>query len=179
MITFSFIEAAQPVRGRLVYSPEDYSFGFEKDATAAYDFLKRAGVGSAPLVIDYYLQLEVSVDTGLLLYVHGLHVHHRWKQGSLPEIRPTPGMVKAHFDREMKAAVGVTLIPPNTWMTIYDPASGWVYVGPQAILAADHYVEFANNTVAALAGEKLAALWLRPQMEAPIELKSVGRQLSV
>jgi hypothetical protein len=179
MITFSFVEAAQPVRGKLVYSSEDCSFGFEKEATAAYDFLKRAGSGSAPLVIDYYLQLEVGVETGFLLYVHGLHNYHRWKQASLPGIRPMAGIVKAHFDREMKVAVGVKLVPPNTWMTIYDPLSGWVYIGPQAIPAADHHVEFADNTVAALAHDKLVALWLRPQMESPIELKSEGRQLSV
>jgi hypothetical protein len=79
----------------------------------------------------------------------------------------------------MKVAVGVKLIPPNAWATIYDSASGWVYVGPETISAADHYVEFADNTVAALAGEDLAALWLRPQMKAPIKLAPESRQLSV
>lgn len=175
MIAFSFIQEAEPIRGRLVYVPGDYSFDFEQDAAAGYDFLKRAGVGSTPLVIDHYLQMEVSVETGFLLYVHGLHGHQRWKQGLLPTIQSITGIVRAHFDRPVTAAVGVALIPPDTWTTIYDSASGCVYIGPEAIPAANQYIEFADNTVAALASDRLVSLWLWPQITSPIKLDAQGR----
>jgi hypothetical protein len=165
MITFSVIEGAEPNRGKLVYRPAEYSFDFVHTKTV--EFARRQGSPTSLLI--GYLQIEVGIETGFLLYVWGLHGHHLWKQDFLPEIRPKPGIVKAHFDREMKMGVSVRIVEHEEWISVHDPSSGWVYIGPNVVTVASDYVEFADNTVAALTGDRLVSLWLRPQLDAPID----------
>jgi hypothetical protein len=164
MISFTISDASQPLLGKLIYSLNDCSFRFENEVADTYEYLKRAGVGTAPFVIDHYLQLETGVETGCILYIHGVSVHGQWKREPLPQIDPAAGIVRAQFDREMKAAVGVRLVPPGVWVTVHDQVSGWIYMGPQAIPQTNHFIEFAENTVAALAHESLVALWLKPMI---------------
>jgi len=160
-VRFEIVDNLPPTAGTLKYITADHGFFLELDPVAA--LLHGKATASASLMVDGYLSLDVGIPSGFLYKLDGLHPQTAWRRGRLPAIQPEPCGMRARIDEELIPGVGYTLVPEGQWITIHDVASGWIYVGPEAIVPAERHIGFAANTVAALTDGQLLAIWLRPE----------------
>lgn len=160
MMRFVFSSEEKPLSGRCIYRAYEYSFDFEPDNRE--EVIQRAGEkGTTSLVIGT-LQIEVGILSAALLYAWGYHPHTSWRRDHLPPISWEKGCVKVQFDQEPIIGVSQGLAEVGEWQTTYDANTGWICVSSHRDDAGERYVEFAEDTIAGLANEKLVSLWLRP-----------------
>jgi hypothetical protein len=147
--------------GALVYRAYEYSFDFKVKSES--ELALRAGSKGTTSLVVGTLQIEVGIETGAALFVWGLHSHStQWRQVHLPRVSSQKGCVKVLFDEEPVIGVSQSLAEVGEWQTTYDEGTGWVCVSANEHDVAESYVEFADNTIAGLADEKLVSVWLRP-----------------
>lgn len=146
--------------GQLVYRASEYSFDFEPKSRA--EVARRAGREGTTSILIGTLQIEMGIETGIALFVWGLHPHAAWSRGHLPRITPRAGGVKMLLDEEPAVGISQSLAEVGEWLTTYDPNTGWLCVSSKQERQADEYVEFADNVVAGITDERLLSLWLRP-----------------
>ena len=160
MIRFLSYDCPQ-LRGQLIYRAYEYSFDFILESRA--DAAIRAGNKGLTSLVIGTLQIEIGIETRLALFVWGLHSHvSKWRQSPLPRIASRPGCLKVLFDEEPVIGVSQGLAEVGEWQTTYDENTGWICVSANEHDVAESYVEFADNTIAGLADEKLVSVWLRP-----------------
>jgi|GEM_PF-2668569 len=154
-------QAFTKLEGQLIYHSEEYSFDFRPLSHQA--LANRVGnEGTTSITIDT-LQIEVDIESGLVLYVFGYYPDKLWDLEKLPLITPQQGCIKVITDEKLKMGVSQTLADFNEWRTIYDLDSKWICISStNDLYQSAQYIEFADNIVAVLVGENLSSLWLKP-----------------
>lgn len=138
-----------PPVGRLLYSPDEYSFHTEA---------RTDGISS--LVINT-LQLELDAG-GTVLYVWGYCPHTAWRPTTAIPPTAEPGvLVATGFEVLPGASVGLT--EPDDWPVTVNARLGWVCVGQAETQENRVTVAFAPGAVAVLHESHLVAIWLRPE----------------
>jgi hypothetical protein len=157
---FYVVPEIEPLRGKLTYSYDEYSFDFE--CRSQVELRHRAGhMGETSIAIGT-LQIEVGIETGLLLYVWGYHPHTSWTEGAVAHPKSlTAGGLRVELETPLLPGVSVGLNGDTEWTTIFDPATGWIRMG---VGTSDGplVVEIADGVIAVLRNDKLEALRLRP-----------------
>ena len=162
MIRFFVESDCVPLKGELVYRAYEYSFDFKVESES--ELARRAGSKGTISVVVGTLQIEVGIETGAVLFLWGLHAHNtQWRRDRLPRISWEKGCVKVRFDQEPIIGVSQGLAEVGEWQTRYDADTGWICVSCDEGDTGERYVEFAEDTIAGLADEKLVSLWLRPR----------------
>lgn len=149
-----------PVDGVLTYLRREYSFHFEP--AAPVDLARAAGTrGTTSLAIDT-LQIEVGIETGAVLLVHGYHPYFGWRPEQLLPATPVLGSLRVRTDQQLLPGVGHRLAPEGSWVTGYDEGSGWIRVHPDPAEVDDQLVQVANGTLIGLRAGALNSVWLQP-----------------
>lgn len=161
MIHFFVESDCLPLKGELVYRPNEYSFDFKVESES--ELARRAGSKGTISIVVGTLQLEVGIETGTVLFLWGLHEHSvRWRRDRLPSISSEKSCVKVRFEQEPTVGVSQGLAEVGEWNTTYDVQSGWICVSGEERDSAQRYVEFAEGTIVGLIDEKLVSVWLHP-----------------
>jgi hypothetical protein len=151
----------EPLRGRLSYSDEEYSFRFDVDSVV--DLAARAGDSGQASVSIGSLQLEVSSRSGIVLFAWGLHPRAQWIESEVPVPQAKPGVVQ--LDAEFDPGVSIALAPVGKWKTIFDRASGWVRVAEDEGQDDDLVVEVATGVLVGERRGQLSSVWLHPSID--------------
>lgn len=162
MIRFVKTQEWSALKGVLIYRASEYSFDFEPASNI--DVIKRAGEEGTTSISIGTLQIEVGVETQVILFVWGLHSYNLWQEKSLPSIEFETGCVKVSLDEKPIAGVSLELAKVGQWITVRDPYTGWICVSLNSEDQATEYVEFAACTVAGIKEGHLVSLWLNPVM---------------
>ncbi len=151
-----------PLEGRLTYSEAEFSFRFEVSSPAEL----RENMGGTDLasVSIGTLQVEVGVVSRRALFAWGLHPKTRWNEGGLPAPDWSAGAVVMAPEADFAAGVSVRLVDVGEWVTIYDPASGWVRVSSNSA-PEDQLVEIASGILLGSNSDQLTSVWLKPELE--------------
>src|SRR5262245_22499440 len=140
---------AKPVSGRLAYLRSEHSLDLEPPPAR----------GVASLLIND-VQLEIDED-GHLMYVWGLCPHESWTTARLDPPSAKTGRLQ-YVNGTVIPGVSKRLNSGNHWPTCFDPSSGWLCIGDASVEA--DAVAFAPGAIAVLTEDKLAALWLHPEI---------------
>lgn len=156
---FEILTCHPVLRGRPHYIIEDHSFSFLMDV----DQEERCGkLGTTSFAIDT-LQLEISIESKLCLFLSGYCPLGLWKGASLSPPTNKPGSLRANYKSPLHPAIVVgidSMVPPYPW---FDTNSGWFCMGrkePQGGAAA---VEFATGCLGVVVDRKLSSLWIKPE----------------
>lgn len=151
----------EPLRGRLVYSEEEYSFGF--DIADEVGFAAReTGWGMSCLEIET-LEIEVDTGSGEAFFVSGLHPRTAWADGRCEPDRLVPGVVCFGGMFDFVSGAGVRVAGVGEWSTIYDRLSGWARVRRPGAPDDGCQVLIASGTALGLCERRLNSVWLRPE----------------
>ncbi|MBP2323573.1 hypothetical protein JOF56_003958 [Kibdelosporangium banguiense] len=158
MIKFDVV-SGHSLAGVLKYSRSDMGFFFEVSSRS--ELAARVGDrGRTSLVVDS-LQLEVSVETGEVLYVWGYCPETAWSSGSVRPPGSAIGKVVAEVDLPLEEAVSVS-ISKLPWSITYDRDSGWFRIFC-ADSQSEEVIEISPGILLGLSEAELSSIWLRPQ----------------
>lgn len=146
--------------GQLVYCQAEYSFDFVPRENELNSRVRGSRTGSISIGT---LQLEVSVETGEILFPWGLFPHTRWTDRVMVPPNTCPGRLFLADISVLVPGAAVDLPGGTEWQTHFHRESGWLYTGVGD--TADVIVEFAANAGASLTNEQLTGLWLKPIRE--------------
>lgn len=145
--------------GELVYIASEYSLDFVK--SSSFEFEGRTGSLGVGSVSIGTLQLEVSIDSGEILFPWGLFPYARWKEQVLNKPAATPGrVILLDASILLKKGVSLDISTALDWKTKIDRSSGWIYTGSDQSHGAA--VEFATNAILVLQMGAISGLWLKP-----------------
>lgn len=145
--------------GRPFFNSEDYSFNYQMDADQEERYGKK---GTTSFAIDT-LQLEVSIENMICLYISGYCPMETWQVAFLSPPAACHGLLIASYTGILHPAIAICIddmISPDPW---FDPKSGWFCMGrknPQVGAAA---VEFASGCLGVVIDKKLSSLWIKPE----------------
>jgi hypothetical protein len=145
-----------PTGGKLVYSRTDLSFAFEMSAPRASDLFSLA-MGT--------LQLDVIMNSGLVLYPWGYWPYPAWSAGAVvvPADRVVAAVRADLLEGLPPRGAGVGL-PGGSLFTTYDQDSGWIQISRQLKpTSGASAVEFAANCIMQISNEELVGLFLHPE----------------
>lgn len=164
MIRFHIQEDVPLVEGALFYRSADHAFDFEPRSRA--EVRERAGaVGVTSLSIGT-VQLEVGIETGVVLYPWGYHPRATWVAHPLSPTAARRAGLRVVSDKALEPGVSIDITGESPWLTQHDPKSGWVRLSRVgAISDAEERVEFSTGAVACIVNGAIAALWLHPRVE--------------
>ena len=149
--------------GRVVYRAADYAFDFEIQSHK--DLSDRVGQHGTTSLLIGTLQIEVSIETGLLLYVWGYCPSTQWSRATvIPAFRKS-GCVKLISSNRLEVGISEKYVKIMQWPIVYDDESGWICVGKADQPMGANWIEFATDTIAVVQGTVLYALLLRPDFE--------------
>lgn len=146
--------------GRLVYRDAEYSIDFVPSSNELIARVGSSGTGSVSIGT---LQLEVSVDTGEILFPWGLFPHTQWAHRRMAAPIALSGRLFLSDASVLAPGGAVDLPGGGAWQANFDSESGWLYFGVGH--TADVVVEFAANTGASLSSDRLTGLWLKPKRD--------------
>lgn len=147
------------LRGVLEYIQEDQAFQFSVNDPA--ELTKRLGqLGTFSLVIGT-LQLEVAVETGLLLFAHGYCPQAGWVHKPLgsPKFKKA-STVRVSPDQLPVAGTSLELASPESVAIEMDDASGWLRLRIVGGMSGT-LVLIADGIVIDLHGQGIGGVWLR------------------
>jgi hypothetical protein len=121
----------QELEGSLVYANAEHSFRF--DAGSPFELAERMGVAGVTSIAVGTLQIEVGVDSHLVLFVWGLHPRARWAEGRVAAPVYRSGIVEVSEPRDLRRGVSVGLADVNSWSSIYDSETSWLRVAPPEV----------------------------------------------
>jgi len=161
-VTFFEIDfALPPLQGALLYVQSEHSIDFEPSSLNART--TRTGVGGSASLSVGTLQIEVAVDTGLLMYPWGYHPSESWSRQPLPPVVVRSACVRCVPDVSLVAGVGYDITESGNWSTFYDDVTGWLCVTDGSLpLESVEVFEFATSVAVSLDGSRLTGLWLKP-----------------
>lgn len=164
MIRFEVNPDVKPLEGELVYRDADHAFDFVPASMGIAR--EHAGASGATSLLLGTLQLEVSAESGVVLYPWGYHPKAAWRASSLSPAAVRRGAVRALSDAPLVAGISRDVAPSARWTTSYDSKSGWVRIArSESDAVAAEAVEFAPGSVAVIERGALVELWLHPRME--------------
>lgn len=136
--------------GTPIYLLSEQSFSFEpwKDC----DFSLMIGEG--------YNSLDVCLKTKEVVHLSGLNPKERWRRGKIvPPDRKHGTLLLQNADTYLPGT-GITYA--SDWKTTFDESTGWIRLGNHLSKIPCEYVEFANNTIAAVYQGNVVTIWIRP-----------------
>jgi hypothetical protein len=159
------LEAAigvRPTGGLLRYLRHEHSFHFDP-ASPSDLLLKTGGSGVTSVLVDT-VQLEVGVETGLLLYPWGYSPETSWRTGQL--LAPTFADVGLRVKSERGLHPGVSLYANSNrnWTTTFDEENGWIRLALDD-QSGDSAFLIAESSGLELRAGALQAVWLSPVFE--------------
>jgi hypothetical protein len=145
-----------------VYVSRDHAFDFLPADTAIA--AEREGTqGRASIVLDT-LQVEVSVETGLCLWVSGYCPTTGWSSSAVEVPSIEPGGLSSLAEGGLRPGVGVRATDgvPKRW---FDPSTGWFCATGRGDLNLDakHALEIATDTIITVSDNRLIAVFVRPR----------------
>ncbi len=149
-----------PLDGVLRYLDADYAFTF--DAGSPEEVLERTGSNGITSLSVGTLQIEVGVETGVALFVWGLHPRATWQYRQLGAPAFVPGGVRVDAAETLRRGVSVQIAAVATWATWFDNETGWVRIAADPVSSSDQEVLVATGVVLGLSENQLDSLWLQP-----------------
>jgi len=146
---FSFIERDWKFNGELLYIHDEYSLCYIPFSTNV----------SVSILCGGYTSLDTICETGSIVHISGLNSNHIWIPAKLEMPKSKRGELIAHFDKPPLKGTGVDY--DRSWRTYYDKNSHCICIGNPSVKDSDFCIEFANEIVAVLNGERLIAIWAK------------------
>lgn len=152
-VNFSFQAVFEKEKFNAVpfYSFSDSSFGCEPFCS------------DCSIMIDKsYTALEMSLLDNTICGISGYNPKEKWikEKLSYPKTKAICGQLRlAKID---SVPSGSAFTYNREWSTFFDPESKVVCIGDTQLNPEMILVEFCNNMIAALLGDKLVSLWLLP-----------------
>ncbi|MFW6638504.1 hypothetical protein ACOALZ_00515 [Nocardiopsis algeriensis] len=152
------VKEGSPLRGGLKYLTSEQSLFYEVRDRAELE--ERAGMeGVTSLVVDT-LQLELSVESGELLFAWGYFPMPSWESASLAIPSFSTGRIFAAPNVKFMEGVSVRA-SSSDWRIEYDSRAGLLNVRSGS--AADlKFVQIAEGVVLGVGSGKLLSIWLKP-----------------
>lgn len=151
MIEQFSIQEGNPIKGKLIYDPDELSFDFiglqhEENMD-----------NEAALAVASTLQLAVSSESGRILYPWGYFPLNNLRKANLSIPRSAPGKVEVS-STELKSGITYTTSLDNSDELLYDPMKKIVVIGdsqfsPLIVVADGLYLGIDSNGT-------LHSLWL-------------------
>jgi hypothetical protein len=161
MIRFDATVNVPPLQGILLYVRSEHSIDFELDVRVERTSTTR--LESNASLAAGTLQLEVAVDTNLLLYPWGYLPSDRWIRRRLPHVTTRSARVRCIADVPLVAGVSTDLEALREWTACYDVVTGWLCVVEHfPALDGIEVFEFATSAAVSLDGDRLTGLWMKP-----------------
>lgn len=152
-----------PIDGTLVYREADHAFDFEPRSQAEVE--ERVGDDGVTSLALGSLQLEVGVETGIVLYPWGYHPRVMWRQTTLPSVAARQGALRISVDNPLEAGVSLDITGGRQWTTLHDAVSAWVcIVRDTNLVAPPDLIKFSNGAIAGIDAGSLVVLWLHPMI---------------
>ena len=158
---FRIDKADAPIRGTLAFVEADHAFDFR---LAEAELPQNMGTKGSTSLLVGSLQIEIDIETGRLMFVWGYHPKATWRQGQVNVSDIYPGEITL-VEPNLEVGISEPFVELGEWPTIYDPDSGWVFLGADPEAEPVEAIEFAQNTVAGLSRDNITALWLKPSFE--------------
>ena len=111
------------------------------------------------------LQIEVGVESGLVLFVWGLHPTTSWKRESVGPPKPPLAGLRVESDESLRRGVSLSLAAVGAWETNFDEESGWVRIARDPTCASAVEVAVATGVVLGVTDGHLDSVWLQPVFE--------------
>ena len=111
------------------------------------------------------LQVEVGIESGLVLFAWGLHPKTKWKHESIGQPRPSLAGIRVESAQPLRRGVSLTLAGVGDWDTSYDDKSGWVRIARDPTHASALEAAVATGVVLGVTGGELDSIWLQPIFE--------------
>jgi hypothetical protein len=143
----------RPLEGLPTFVERDHAFNFKPAL--------REPRGRTSLAFGT-LQIEVSVETGRLLYVWGYAPVSGWRRDRVVTPEIVAGSVQV-MDMQLIRGVSVGVVKDP--IKVFDPETGWFCASVPALQNSDRTVngiEFATDTIAVVHGDELMAVMVRP-----------------
>lgn len=156
-------EEGSPLEGVLKYSAEDYSLRFELNPLR--DRPARLGVSGLASIMIGTLQLEVDIESRLLLFAWGLHPKTLWIDGSGAPHDAHPGRVKVGKGVRLQEGVAIPMSRVGEWSTIYDSKSKWARLTKDFNIPDEIQVTISSGVVIGLRQKYLNSVWMYPLLE--------------
>ena len=153
------IEPGDALGGSLYYVGSEYSFRF--DVGSPVDIEDRATNASVSSLLIGTLQINVAIETGILLYVWGYHPNLQWQTETLENPKYESGIVRLDHPETLRKGVSLGIAKVGDWTTISDPDSGWIRVASSERLD-ERQVLIASDVVLGISDSELCSVWLRP-----------------
>lgn len=150
-----------PLEGALSYIESDHAFNFTPSSRQA--LLSRVGdLGTTSLSIGT-LQIEVAVQTGIVLFVWGYLPKPHWKAGTVKVGTAVPGVVRVVDSPVLESGVSVDLASRSNPAITYDHNTGWIRVSAQTGSSMEDEILVATSTVLCLSHSELDSVLLHPE----------------
>ncbi|MGA9345558.1 MAG: hypothetical protein WBV37_10700 [Nocardioidaceae bacterium] len=141
----------------------EYSFAF--DVASPADLHERLGHSGVTSLSVGTLQLEVAIESRLLLFAWGLHPREAWSCRAIGRPEATSGAVRVEGDIPLKRGVTVPLAAVGEWTTEFDEGTGWLRIAEDPDRRNDDLALLATGVVVGLSDGRLTSLWLAPSFE--------------
>jgi|SRR5215472_13217011 len=163
MISLTAVANERPLEGILRYITAEHSFIFEPTSPA--DVQARSGLSGVTSLSVGTLQIEIGVDTRLVLFVWGLHPRTTWNMQPIGRPNPEKASVSVEMQVPLLRGVTVPIAPVGAWATSFDEITGWVRVARDANFASERELLVASGITLGLTNGGLDSLWLHPVFE--------------
>ena len=160
---FLLLPDLAPLSGLLRYVEPEHSFNF--DAGSPADLQRRTGRAGVTSMSIGTLQLEVGIESGLVLFAWGLHPSISWNRESIGRPHTVPGGLRVESELPLQRGVSLALAPVGAWVTSFDEASGWVRISQDPNHASAVEVAVATGVALGVTDGRLDAVWLEPIFE--------------
>ena len=146
--------------GILFYLESERSFDFE--TLAPMDLARMRGEsGVCSIQVGASLQLEVGVETGLLLFAWGYCPYESWQKMALDAPTLEDGQVVVRTRHGLNRGVSHK-VGDDEWCFAWDPESTW-FRASRGQLGEDRVIQFASGCSIGLNSRgTLSSVWLNP-----------------
>lgn len=147
------VEQGQPLVGKLVYRAAEYAFATEP----------RPATCGASFTINEIELMLADEDRQRVVFVEGYCPYPGWRTSVLRPPVALPGVLRGAGGPITPGGAMAVHSKDDRWPVLVDSAAGWVRVGKGDPNEDREGVEFAPGAIAVLDGDRLRALWLRPE----------------
>src|SRR5437667_600039 len=154
---FEIVPGVNPLPGRPTYADGDYAFHYVLDSEELAKEME-GSEGVLSLAVDT-LEIVVSCEKQLVLWIHGYWPYHSWRRHALGRPKANRGGLRVELPRDFKRGMTYRM-DVDTWTTHFDPHTGWVLMSGRRATGTGNgkAVEFAVDTLAAIDDGNLDAI---------------------
>jgi len=149
-----------PLEGILSYLEAEHSFVF--DVASSRDLEERSGFSGFTSLSVGTLQIEIGVESGVALFVWGLHPRAAWRSRSVGQPCPTMACVRFEMSEPMRRGVSIRLAEVGEWETAFDEATGWLCIAKNPDAGTRQELLIASGVALGVTDGSLDSIWLHP-----------------